>query len=100
MGKEVSPPSQRVISSKLRTLERKGCIKILERSVQGTALEVLLPHEIPGIIVDTSQLPKRTSRRSISSTTRSVVLPSFDVRAGIASGAFAESRDRTTRSIM
>jgi hypothetical protein len=56
MGKEGSPPSQRVISDKLRTLERKGCIKILERSVQGTALEVLLPHEIPGVVVDTPQL--------------------------------------------
>jgi hypothetical protein len=56
MGKEGSPPSQRVISDKLRTLERKGCIKILERSVQGTFLEVLLPHEIPGVVVDTPQL--------------------------------------------
>jgi len=51
MGKDGSPPSQRVISDKLRTLERKGCIKILERSVQGTSLEVLLPHEIPGVVV-------------------------------------------------
>jgi hypothetical protein len=58
MGKEGSPPSQRVISDKLRTLERKGCIKILERSAQGTALEVLLPDEIPGIVVDRPQLPQ------------------------------------------
>jgi len=56
MGKKSSPPSQRVISVKLRTLERKGCIKILARSAQGTALEVLLPHEIAGVVVDTPQL--------------------------------------------
>jgi hypothetical protein len=56
MGKEGSPPSQRVISAKLRTLARKGCIKILERSAQGTTLEVLLPREIPGVVVDAPQL--------------------------------------------
>lgn len=55
MGKDGSPPSQRVISDKLRTLERKGCIKIVERSAKGTALEVLLPHEIPGVVVDSAQ---------------------------------------------
>ncbi len=56
MGKQGRPPSQRVISDKLRTLERKGCIKILGRSAKGTALEVLLPHEIPGVVLDTPQL--------------------------------------------
>ncbi len=56
LGKNGSPPSQRVISDKLRTLERKGCIEILERSAKGTALEVLFPHEIPGVVVDAPQL--------------------------------------------
>ncbi len=58
MGKQGSPPSQRVISDKLRTLERKGCIRIVERSAQGTALEVLLPHEIPGVVVEAPQVSK------------------------------------------
>jgi len=56
MGTTGSPPSQRVISEKLRSLNRKGCVKILERSAKGTTLEVLLPHEIPGVIVETPQL--------------------------------------------
>lgn len=53
--RDSSPPSQRIISDKLRTLERKGCVKILERSAKGTTLEVLLPHEIPGMVVETPQ---------------------------------------------
>ncbi len=50
MGKDGSPPSQRIISDKLRSLQRKGYITILARSSKGTALEVVLPQEIPGMV--------------------------------------------------
>ena len=51
IGKAGSPPSQRVMSSKLRSLEKKGCVKVVSRSVQGTRIQIQLPHQIPGVIV-------------------------------------------------
>lgn len=54
IGKAGSPPSQARIAEKLRSLEKKGCVRILERSRTGTRLEVLLPHEIPGVVPEES----------------------------------------------
>jgi len=50
IGKSGSPPSQARIAEKLRSLENKGCIRIVGRSRTGTRLEVILPHEIPGVV--------------------------------------------------
>ena len=50
IGKAGSPPSQAQIAEKLRSLEKKGCVRILERSREGTRVEVLVPREIPGLI--------------------------------------------------
>jgi hypothetical protein len=50
IGKAGSPPSQSKITEKLRSLERKGCIRILERSRVGTRVEVLIPREVLGLI--------------------------------------------------
>lgn len=52
IGKSGSPPSQRIVSEKLRSLERKGCVRIHDRSPQGTRVEVYLPQEIPGMVPD------------------------------------------------
>ena len=38
------------IRTRLHSLARKGCLKILERGVHGTLVEVLTPAEIPGCI--------------------------------------------------
>ena len=55
IGKTGSPPSQRIVSKKLRSLENKGCVKIHERGPKGTRVEVFLPHEMPGIIPDVTE---------------------------------------------
>lgn len=51
-----TPPSESQRSKKLRSLEAKGAIKILERSHRGILVEVLLPHEIPGLIPTDSDI--------------------------------------------
>jgi 5-methylcytosine-specific restriction endonuclease McrA len=50
IGKVGSAPSQSKITKKLRDLEKKGCVKIHERSRKGTRIEVFVPREIPGLI--------------------------------------------------
>ena len=54
IGKAGSPPSQRIVSEKIRSLEKKGCIKVDSRSAQGTRVEVILPKQIPDIIPETT----------------------------------------------
>ena len=41
-------PSQ--VFKKLRSLEAKGCVRILDAEHQGTRIQPLLPHEMPGIV--------------------------------------------------
>ena len=49
IGKAGTPPSERIIYDKLRSLESKGCIKILSSERSGTRVHILLPAEIPGL---------------------------------------------------
>ncbi len=44
-------PSSKTRSDRLRSLEQKGCIKIVERSHKGILVEIFLPHEIPALQV-------------------------------------------------
>lgn len=45
-----SPPSEDQIRTKIRSLESKGCIRVLDRNREGTRLRVFLPQEIPGCV--------------------------------------------------
>ncbi|WP_284154070.1 HNH endonuclease [Desulfofustis limnaeus] len=58
VGQAGSPPSQMVVMKKLRSLEDKGCIKIVSRSSRGTEIRVLLPKDIPGVVPAAQTLPK------------------------------------------
>lgn len=48
-GDRTKKPSWKTRSDKLRSLEQKGCIQIVERSNKGILVEILLPHEIPAL---------------------------------------------------
>lgn len=50
IGKAGTPPSEGIIYEKLKTLESKGCLKILSSERTGTRLRLFAPHEIPGVI--------------------------------------------------
>jgi hypothetical protein len=49
-GAEGTSPSESSRSKKLRSLEQKGAVKILERSHKGILVTVVLPHDIPSLI--------------------------------------------------
>lgn len=58
IGKAGTPPSERVIYEKLRSLEAKGCIRVLSSERTGTRLRIILPEEISGLLpVATSATP-------------------------------------------
>jgi len=48
-GDNSKQPSMKTRSKKLRSLEEKGCVQILERSNKGITVKLFLPNEIPGI---------------------------------------------------
>jgi len=54
VGTAGAPPSETTIYEKLKSLEAKGCIKILSSERTGTRVRLFPPHEIPGVIPDTS----------------------------------------------
>ncbi len=49
-GNNTSKPSMKTRSNKLRSLEEKGAIQILERSNKGILVHIYLPSEIQGLI--------------------------------------------------
>lgn len=51
IGDNAKPPSMKTRSKKIRSLEAKGAVKIIERSNKGILVELLLPTEIAGLIV-------------------------------------------------
>ena len=50
-GVNAKPPSMKTRSKKIRSLELKGAVKIIEKSHKGILVELILPYEIPGLIV-------------------------------------------------
>ena len=49
-GTSRTPPSERTMYVKLKSLESKGCIKVLSSERTGTHLRFIPPQEIPGLI--------------------------------------------------
>lgn len=52
IGVNAKPPSSKTRSSKLRTLEKKGALTIVERSNKGILVEIILPSEMNGLIAE------------------------------------------------
>lgn len=50
IGQSGSPMSESVCYEKLRSLEKKGCVKIFESQRSGTRIQAFLPSEIPGLV--------------------------------------------------
>lgn len=50
IGTAGSPPSENTIYEKLKSLEAKGCIKVLSSERTGTRVRFFAPQEIPGVI--------------------------------------------------
>lgn len=50
IGSAGTPPSEGTIYEKLKSLETKGCIKVLSSERTGTRLRLIPLHEIPGVI--------------------------------------------------
>lgn len=50
VGTAGTPPSEATIYEKLKSLESKGCIKVLCSERTGTRVRLMAPHEIPGVI--------------------------------------------------
>lgn len=53
IGVKGSPPSEGTCYEKVRSLEKKGYIKVLASENTGTRISPFLPNEIPGLIVAT-----------------------------------------------
>jgi len=49
-GDNAKPPSTKTRSKKIRSLESKGAVKIIDRSNKGILVEIILPDEIPGLL--------------------------------------------------
>ncbi len=52
IGEKGKPMSENTAYEKLRSLEEKGCIKILDVTRAGRKIRLYLPSEIPGVVVD------------------------------------------------
>ena len=46
-GDRTKPPSWKTRSNNLKSLEKKGCVKIVERSNKGMLVEIILPSQMP-----------------------------------------------------
>lgn len=49
-GDATRPPAENTVYEKLLSLEKKGCIKILDTTAYGRRIRVFLPNEISGLI--------------------------------------------------
>jgi hypothetical protein len=50
VGKAGTPPSERVIYEKLRSLERKGFVRVLASERTGTRIRLFMPAEVEGVV--------------------------------------------------
>lgn len=49
VGKAGTPPSEGIVYDKLKSLETKGCIRVVGSERSGTRVQILLPSEIPNL---------------------------------------------------
>ena len=61
IGEKGKPMSENSIYERLRSLESKGCIKVIDTVREGSKIRLYLPHEIAGLIP-----PQSTSSESMS----------------------------------
>ncbi|NQU66903.1 MAG: HNH endonuclease [Candidatus Marinimicrobia bacterium] len=54
IGRLGSPVSRQVVRNKFKSLEEKGCIKLVKRTRKGIIYQFYLPEEINGVINDTA----------------------------------------------
>lgn len=58
VGKAGTPPSEGIVYDKLKSLEAKGCIRVVGSERSGTRVQIVLPSEIPNLVpVATSAAP-------------------------------------------
>lgn len=58
VGKAGTPPSEGIVYEKLKSLETKGCIRVIGSERAGTRVQIVLPIEIPNLVpVATSAIP-------------------------------------------
>ena len=58
VGKAGTAPSEGIVYDKLKSLETKGCIRVVGSERAGTRVQIVLPSEIPNLVpVATSALP-------------------------------------------
>ena len=55
IGKAGTPPSEHIIYDKLKSLEAKGCLKVLSSERLGTRVSIVDLAEIPGLVSGTPQ---------------------------------------------
>jgi len=87
VGKAGTAPSEGVIYEKLKSLESKGCIKVLSSERLGTRLTIFAPREIPGLFRSLARKNQLTSKRSISLVSRRIVTSFLSARRTAASTA-------------
>ena len=61
VGKAQTPPSERIIYEKLRSLAAKGCVVVIDSQHRGTRVKVYLPGEINGIVQGLQNAPGAAS---------------------------------------
>jgi hypothetical protein len=58
VGKAGTPPSEGIVYDKLKSLQAKGCIRVLGSERSGTRIQIVLPSEIANLVpAATSTLP-------------------------------------------
>lgn len=50
VGKAGTPPSEGIVYDKVKSLEAKGCIRVVGSERAGTRVQIVLPSEIPNLI--------------------------------------------------
>lgn len=80
-GDRTKPPSGKTKSDRLKSLEQKGCIKIVERSNKGMFVEIILPSQIPFLQVE-EEIPIELNLEELDFYKNKKLLPCILEREG------------------